>query len=108
MSLNIELLRKVQQHILAHPEQVDMRTYGDCGTVGCIAFHACKIADGVAPHAEEVGDRAGQLLEISWLTMDELFIPDDLCSYRYPGTPEHAQRVSDHIDRFIAKYEAAQ
>jgi hypothetical protein len=112
MSLNIELLRKVQKHILAHPEQVDMGTWGDCRTIGCIAFHAVRV-DGESKHsrflgAEFKGARALGIGIKSGMAR-ELFSPGGIAHiYDDPGTPEHAQRVSDHIDRFIAKYGDAQ
>ena len=44
-SVNVKLLRKVQAHIVAHPEQVNMGDYwADCGAVGCIALHACRLS----------------------------------------------------------------
>lgn len=43
--MNIPLLREVQAHILAHPEELDMRTWtGACGTTACICGHAALLS----------------------------------------------------------------
>jgi hypothetical protein len=43
--MNVELLEKIKAHILANPHSIDMRNWsGECGTVACIAGHACLFA----------------------------------------------------------------
>ena len=47
MSINIDLLEKVCDHIQAHPELIDMTKWvreEDCGTVACIAGHTCLLS----------------------------------------------------------------
>lgn len=46
--MNIPLLRKVMEHITAHPEEYDQREYAvrtECGTKHCIAGWAVVLAD---------------------------------------------------------------
>ena len=106
MSINVELLRKVQAHIVAHPEQVDMDVVlihkKSCGTVGCIAGWAVMLGSSKPPNRDdEIWNLAEKLLGLDLHQANELFL-------RFPpeplGTPKYAQRVSDHIDKFIAKY----
>jgi len=48
MEPNIPLLRKVMEHITAHPEEYDQREYAvrtECGTTHCIAGWAVALSD---------------------------------------------------------------
>jgi hypothetical protein len=117
MGINVELLLKVKERILAEPSQFDMRDWRrsspECGTVACIAGWACAIADaeeGIVPtdyHQIEsraeilLGERAIALFYAScW--------PDDLCFAEEDASvrsPEYAAVAAQAIDRFIASPE---
>ena len=101
--INMSLLREVQAHILAHPEQVDMNDWSDCKTIGCIAFHACKLS-GEPADFRKVQQRGKVLLGLDSYQSGRLFIPNNGDIYKFPGTIIHARRVSDHIDSFIEEY----
>ena len=104
--INVSLLREIQAHILAHPEQLDMSTFRtDCGTIGCIALHACKLSGEPADFRKVVQRRGQVLLGLNSDQSGRLFIPVSDLIHDFPGTMIHARRVSDHIDSFIAEYE---
>lgn len=48
MSREMDLLKKAVDYVNEHPEEHNQWTWGmhslSCGTVGCIAFHICRIA----------------------------------------------------------------
>ncbi len=70
MAINVPLLRKALDHITAHPQEWRQELYGmrtDCGTTGCIAYHAVVLAghspgfgaDGGTNTVSDVLDRRG-------------------------------------------------
>jgi len=120
--MNVELLLKVKQHILAEPRRLDMgewllqgepgeilcgSTFPECGTIGCISGWA-EILSGQGMSGEVV-------LELTPAQECELFYTTQWTSQailqRYclteTGSPEYAQAVADYIDYFIEKYREA-
>jgi hypothetical protein len=92
---NLPLLRKVLDHIDAHPEEWDQEVYGTltdaspCGTAFCVAGHALNMVgrftlgnhpnggtmmlDGRAALGAEVGDAAADLLGLTEAERRALF-----------------------------------
>lgn len=108
--MNVELLQKVKEKVLAEPEALDMGTwldrYPECGTVGCIAGWACALSGHVPETDREVEIRALSLLG---LPFEELFYPQDWPPRHQVVLAEHAPRTSGYaaavaaaIDDYIA------
>lgn len=105
--MNVELLQKVKEKILAEPSAVDMDLWSSpssstpCGTVACIGGWALLLAPkspGLIP--------VRTLLDIDKSEASKLFFnwPLELlfALNRYShGTPEYAAIVAARIDRFI-------
>lgn len=112
--MNVELLRKIQAHNTAHPEQLDMEEVLStvCGAVGCIAGHACLLggrplpkrwgSSGLEIDQDEVLVEAESVLQLSGPQSWRLFYEEwpDHQSY-LAGTLEYAYAVNARIDRFI-------
>jgi len=67
---NVPLLRKVREHIEAHPEewrQNDWRTVRDCGTAYCFAGWACQIDGGEWILDSSWIDGGEWVLDSSWI-----------------------------------------
>lgn len=106
----VELLRRVEQHILANPERIAMgcwRVEGkrtelwglkvpECGTVACIG--------GWVEMLSEKTGLAESLLGIGGYQSWELFFKSKLVNASNQQTLAHAIAVSKHIDKFIKKY----
>jgi hypothetical protein len=126
--MNVPLLRKVQQRILAEPEHFDMDTWGVlpdgvgaftfseaeevCGTAACIGGHALLIASpelsGLAYHYTD--DAAAIALGLSASEASLLFYVGNW-PWRYADAyfasetrEERAKIASDRIDDFIEKF----
>lgn len=124
-SMNVELLRKVQKHILEEPLRVDMGNWRidgkfrleslgvkpekipACGTIACIAGWADLLANGRLDE-DLIFARAIGALAIDDNQADILFHDDEWPADLYyepyesqPGTKEYAACVSRRIDRFI-------
>jgi hypothetical protein len=128
MALNVELLNKVKDAILAHPEQFNMDEWvgrGACGTTACIAGWCCALSLGGLERVRtryfdfsrhyNVKREAQDLLGIQVPEEEddvtyELFYsskwPIDLDRrYQDAETPlEKAQVAAERIDRFIEQY----
>jgi hypothetical protein len=74
--MNVELLRKVQEAILADPKSFDMSDFQrdtECGTAYCIGGWAAKLA------GERVGAREGQeALDLTYEQANRLFYVTDI------------------------------
>lgn len=87
--MNVELLRKIEAHILEEPKRfimsqyivekssdrpdVNGRDFAPCGTAACIAGWACLLNN---VHPSDIGSAsAGRLLELNWDQRDRLFEP---------------------------------
>lgn len=122
MPLNVELLTKVKEHILAHPEELDMRNF-ICGTTACIAGHACLLSGdkpvfskaegslmGVRDASGElrtVGSRAADLLTNDTDNTDyDPAVRGDLFDlfYSCQSEPTDASFIASELDRFIAEH----
>ena len=117
----MELLRKVQAHILAHPEEFDM-DYWICGTTACIAGHAALMSgyrDGQSlrsinwlldaeGNACSPIDAGASVLDVNPDQADRLFFIENWPpGFREPYVnaterEEIARAASDRIDHFIA------
>lgn len=100
--MNEDLLRKVQAKIRAEPESLDMGEF--CGTVCCIAGHACLISGHRGPRKLA----AIRILEIDDEMAARLFFTPgwpksfrDRYYFARTKTAE-AQITCDRIDHFIA------
>jgi hypothetical protein len=122
--VNVELLQKVKELILAEPNRLDMedfqRTVDEysaqrmrergvkppaCGTTGCIAGWAVGLVDGVEALFDRrvnIEARAMDYLDLDYAQKERLFY--FFPQYSQRGTPEYARAVADHIDRFIEEY----
>lgn len=109
-----ELLRKVQHHILEEPKRANIREWvypsdkAPCGTEACISGWVCILVDGryewpACQYGFGARRRAAELLhlDLDSMTCFDLFKAPGIKSE--PGTPEHAQEMSDRIERFINK-----
>lgn len=120
--MNIDILRKVQEKILAEPTALDMDdfvypfTRTPCGTVACIAGWVCALSDAHPIHQDEFYDNVAERLIASpmprqgsdFTNCDRLFYvggwPDDFIrslAVCRQGTSEYAAVVAKRIDRFI-------
>lgn len=126
--MNVPLLRKVQQRILAEPEQFNMDTWGvrpdgvgafkfdivedACGTAACIGGHALLIASpklsGLAYHYTD--EAAAIALELPPYEAAVLFYVGNW-PWKYADAylaaetrEERAKIASDRIDDFIEKF----
>ena len=117
--MNVELLRKVQKHILEEPKRFDMSTFAEwvmgskyaptCGTTACIAGWAVFLGKNVTLSAETVRmtwtnalgfeDAARELLGINRLQAEKLF-------YSFEWPQPYRQRF-DEARTFKGKAEAA-
>ena len=122
--MNVEFARRVKEQILAEPHRVNMKWYlvdEGCGTVGCIAGHACSLAGISAEyqrdHKIDIEAYASQVL---WMTKKQIgqlfYFPfynpglvlepgfDTLrnkISMLKPMSPEYAAVVAEAIDLAI-------
>lgn len=120
--MNIELLRKVQEQIMAEPKRLNMqffimkrensknylRQWPACGTVGCIAGWTVQMSGFAYEHDSSVGVKAAALLDITFSQADRLFHvhfwPERFRnSIRIfpPQSPEYALVTKERIDYFI-------
>lgn len=91
---NVELLRRVLEHITAHPEEHDQRVWArhtDCGTAMCLAGHAVTITGHAIDYGkhswsglvyltragESIEDVAARELGLSDDQAENLFDPDN-------------------------------
>lgn len=130
--MNIPLLRKVSEHILAEPRRVNMNIglyqFGDvsipgwhrnkppCGTIGCIAGWAARLSGTLLPSGGSAADWEGGIedsarkaLDLTYSQTRRLFHPENWTHDAYraldryePGTPNYARAVADYIEDFIA------
>jgi hypothetical protein len=116
-SMNVELLRKIQKHILEEPKRIYMprwrlvfsaiRKEGlcapECGTVGCIGGWA-EILSGVEGYARDLLGLDSEHGEASRLFNDDEWPEKFQTGLRKanPQTQAYAQVVSDRIDHFIS------
>jgi hypothetical protein len=120
--MNVELLRRIQKHILAEPKRLDMGNFivrksdglgslvrfPKCGTVGCIAGWAVTLSTKEKLNYKRIEDRARQLLGITQTQGNKLFfdgnwppqLADRLCQAR-PQTKAHARITAERIDLFV-------
>ncbi len=127
--MNVELLKRVKQAILAVPERMGMEDWAKasdtapCGTVGCIYGWGKALETGL--RGKELRDSI--TYSVQSLYADARYMPDDNpfdltisqkmrlyftsgwpMEYRQeimnwePQTPQYAQVVADRIDHFIA------
>jgi hypothetical protein len=120
--MNTELLLKVKEHFLQHPEQLSMCTWvkdAECGTVACLAGWTCLLGvpgirfvrDGhaVLPSGEEVSipHFAGTLLGIEEGRLGRLFLLTGWPYEEYEdwvsagSLPAKARVAAQRIDNFI-------
>jgi hypothetical protein len=117
--MNVELLRKVQAHVLEEPKRVwmnDWIVFGpdyaglkrpECDTVGCIGGWGWLLS-GHTGYPDNV-DGYLEVFDITFHEGKRLFhighwpdrFKDKLSEFRWQ-TQEYAQAVSDRIDHFIA------
>ncbi len=96
-TINVPLLRKVLEHITAHPEEHNQAVWGvrtQCSTAYCLAGHALvmsgvdlrwsepAVEGGYATtdytvRGEEIYDAAADLLGLTRRQADDLFCPDN-------------------------------
>lgn len=87
-ALNVELLRKIQKHILEEPRRLDMTAWLDaapvdvvpCGTVACIAGWALHLSNTKPGSTTEGGKWSGparKVLGLSYEEGDKLFYEDN-------------------------------
>jgi hypothetical protein len=117
MVLNKELLLKVADHILAHPEEFDMSIYtapNGCGTVACIAGHglimsgyssasngnltAGKSDDLFRPNGDQVWDYHKEAANLFGITEEQaqvLFFHENW-SFPYRGNFNVAKAMNDY------------
>ena len=74
MPVNTELLKRVVNHIIEHPETWDQRRW-HCGTSHCVAGH-CQIMAGKPPTDEGAADDAREALGLDWDDAAWLFAPE--------------------------------
>jgi hypothetical protein len=120
--MNVELLRKVQKHILEEPKRVDMDVwtksgepgtttticgfdvvFPSCGTVGCIWGWAAQLAGGNYLQLDY-----WNVLSIDYDKANNLFHPNqwpkkfrEALEKTEPQSVEYAQVICDRIDYFI-------
>jgi hypothetical protein len=126
--MNVKLLRKVKEHILAEPKRLLMddwiafasgrkrktfindvckrEHFAKCGTAACIAGWVCLLADGKQPD-QSVSSRAIDLLEIgdyqgSYLFFTNLW-PNGLGAayYAAESASKRAEIAAQRIEHFI-------
>lgn len=130
--MNVELLNKVKDHILAKPERFAMarwhmnwppgtivhisniegkkRKMPDCGTIACIAGWACELGDPKNIVTGTYLERAEALLGLDFEESRELFWTDGWSRYfrklweHTRSTRKHAEIAGRVIDRFITKH----
>lgn len=124
--MNVELLRKVQAHILEEPKRLDMGAWGvhvnegdgeweapTCGTVACIAGWTVALSQGLSGYELEdlsdVSTLASELLGLNGADACALFYAEDWpkrfrdqLNRRNPQTKAYALVVSHRIDHFLS------
>jgi hypothetical protein len=127
--MNVELLRKIENHILEEPKRLFMpafvrrqsrgdvllplnsrgtRDYPECGTAACIAGWAVFLSedDSTLRTAGEIMARAMTLLQIGEYSAHRLFLAQEW-PLRFwkggtgDGEPETAQMTAARIEHFI-------
>lgn len=109
--MNKELLLKVKEQILAHPEELDMATWGECGSPCCIAGWVVRLSDRILtpefPTETEDQVDADARKALGVVDRCPLFFwqdwPGDLrVSFLGPATPmRRAEVAAEAIDRYI-------
>jgi hypothetical protein len=67
--LNIPLMTEVLYHVEANPKSFDMSMWAsECGTVGCIALHACLLSG-----YEMVGKDRGEVITVRFPGKDGVY-----------------------------------
>jgi hypothetical protein len=72
-------LNQVADHIEAHPWEFTMLDFGDCGTAGCVAWHAAKLA-GLGNDIENMSVRGERALGLPIMQAKELFLAHSIPS----------------------------
>lgn len=109
--MNVELLGKIKDLILAEPEKLNMDHWTPverCGTACCIAGWACVLGGVTRTRAIYTADTARELLGLNFEDSQRLFFPD---GWPKQFTPEEddfeynvitAEQAANRIDHFIA------
>lgn len=99
--MNIRLLRRIQEKILAEPENFNMRTW-TCGTAHCIGGWACVLSGKVEEDTSVI-----EMEDLLGMDDDSLFFTD---TWDYPYGQDYeqartlkdrAQIASNYIDHLI-------
>lgn len=100
--MNIELLEKVKQQILEHPETFDMSTF--CGTACCIGGWIERMSEQKRPENMDYSNFASMIVGCNWRDMNLLFLGRFAKDkFLTDITPQEAAKA---IDDFIAKHAA--
>lgn len=113
--LNVELLKKVQQHITEEPKRYDQfavvreSSLAPCGTVACIAGWA-NVLSGSDPKSEEAQDLDKAAVRLGVETCYELF-PEGFGCFHFlfdlEGWPSQFVREHEQAKTFKARAKAA-
>jgi hypothetical protein len=132
MPLNVKLLRKVKEHILAEPNRLQMEewiersepgkfiydydaevTVPACGTTACIAGWTCLLEKGMefdAPDCDRIPEEASKLLGVTEEETSGLFYVNEWprgIGKRFEESQDIHERASlaaRRIDQFIAEH----
>lgn len=106
--MNIELLKRVRDKILADPDSFDVNEWHsvhDCQTTMCIAGWACRLVNDTDKRAWFISEHAIKYLGITYNQSKRLFYEDqwpfELQLHGIDNVVERAERAAKRIDRFI-------
>lgn len=106
--MNVKLLLKVRDHILAHPETYNQANW--CGTASCFAGHALLLSGNkpIDPYKGVFGN-AAEVLELTSAQAETLFLGGDTNTSPFgeiwkPSFPDHLRAIlaAKRIDHFIS------
>lgn len=102
--MNVELLERVADHIVKHPQQFDMLAFnyvGSCGTTHCIGGWICALA-GSKPYGTLSAAKAAGL---DYHVARDLFFPEEFNDFG--GWEATAEQAAARIRHFIATGETS-
>lgn len=106
MTSQEKLLWAAFERIKARPELYDQTTFGGeqpCGTVGCLAYHICDVAESALGVA--IPREASRLMGFdpgSQQFIDLFGVPDSYCACRSPDSK--IAWLENHIRQWVEKY----
>lgn len=107
MTSQEKLLWAAFERIKARPELYDQTTFGEgqsCGTVGCLAYHICDVAESALGVA--ISHEASRLMGFepgSQQFIDLFGVPDSYYAYRFTAD-DKTEWLENHIRQWVEKY----